>query len=191
MQRSREAAHILAKFLAMKIAKPPFDFDRFRLIVAAALPCRHLKAAIRRKIDARGRTRLRKQCRECGSPLPGEVKHREAGQPLTRFRFWDAAAQTRFWRIYYPVAEAARCSINFERSDEWWRQYVQYLHSPEWAVRSRACIEAAHGVCVKCRRRTAIQAHHASYDRVGKENPDDLEAVCLECHKSFHGGSFR
>jgi hypothetical protein len=37
-----------------------------------------------------------------------------------------------------------------------------------------------------CHGRKATQAHHLTYERVGKELPGDLTAVCRDCHRVQH-----
>lgn len=69
--------------------------------------------------------------------------------------------------------------------------YQQYLHSPYWrAIRRRALIVAAWR-CQRCGRGqrddVRLEVHHLTYDRLGCEQPEDLEALCDDCHGAEHG----
>ena len=69
---------------------------------------------------------------------------------------------------------------------EWWARYRDYLQSDQWKRKRRACLRRAGGVCERCARRVAKQAHHLTYKRLGKEAPGDLLAVCRPCHEALH-----
>ncbi len=73
-----------------------------------------------------------------------------------------------------------------EQDRRWWAWYDQYLQSPEWQARRRLVLRRAGGKCEGCRIRRAVQAHHLTYDRVGREMLFDLVAVCAECHNQIH-----
>ena len=34
---------------------------------------------------------------------------------------------------------------------------------------------------------TMLDLHHLTYERVGSELPEDLQAICRDCHDSIHG----
>lgn len=68
----------------------------------------------------------------------------------------------------------------------WWARYTKHLRSAEWAAsRDRVLLRAG----FKCERgcgRDARHVHHKTYERLGHEALDDLEALCLECHQAEH-----
>lgn len=70
-------------------------------------------------------------------------------------------------------------------------EYQRYLASPWWQwVRGMAMQRAQarlYGACERCGERRAIDVHHLSYVRLGAEWPEDLLAVCRECHAELHG----
>jgi hypothetical protein len=66
------------------------------------------------------------------------------------------------------------------------KAYDLYMSSPEWTDKRKAVLRRAHGICEGCGRRPAIQAHHLTYQRFGREMLFDLVAVCLECHALIH-----
>lgn len=66
--------------------------------------------------------------------------------------------------------------------------YPKYLRSPEWRERRRIEIQAAERKCSRCRRRgQPLEVHHLTYERRGRENPDDLRVLCEDCHRLEHG----
>jgi hypothetical protein len=169
------------------IVKPPFDYARFCAARDAAFPCRHNRAQIRNRRDARGRVRLSRQCADCGKRLSRELRYvvLENQSPQT-VRDWDFAAEAEFLRLYLAFSYAERADINRERSAQWWHDYIVYLQTDDWRARSRVCIASAGGICSYCYSRPAIEAHHISYDRVGHELPTDLRATCRKCHSLIH-----
>ncbi len=64
--------------------------------------------------------------------------------------------------------------------------YFAYLRSVAWQRKRAACLEAAGGLCARCMFGIATQAHHKTYAQLGDERPEDLEALCRECHASYH-----
>jgi len=66
------------------------------------------------------------------------------------------------------------------------RAWSLYLASPEWRIRHGECL-GRHAWCQRCHRYRASQAHHVTYARRFHERPDDLLALCHECHRRTHG----
>lgn len=171
----------------MKIDKPAFDYERHQEIVRQALPCKHPTRELRHKRDARGVIRLREQCPGCGRPFSGEKRHRVLkGAAPESVPPWDFEAERLYFGVYHPLSQAVANLINSERSQEWWRQYADYLASPKWQNIRRQVLDNAGGICIYCRTRPAVQVHHETYERVGHENNEDLSAVCVECHQQLH-----
>ena len=46
----------------------------------------------------------------------------------------------------------------------------------------------ANGICERCREYKAIHVYHLTYERVGEENLEDLQALCFDCHDDAHEG---
>ena len=65
--------------------------------------------------------------------------------------------------------------------------YTAYMSSPEWAERRGRTLMLAGGTCQRCGQRRATEAHHLTYDRLGRERDGDLLAVCAPCHQRLHG----
>jgi len=61
--------------------------------------------------------------------------------------------------------------------------YRAYITSPEWRQKRKTALDSAHGKCQRCGVRSRqLAVHHKTYQRFGHEEPDDLIAVCPECH---------
>jgi 5-methylcytosine-specific restriction endonuclease McrA len=65
--------------------------------------------------------------------------------------------------------------------------YSEYLFSPEWHRIREKVLERDGHKCTKCGSTQKLHAHHETYDRVGKENIDDLLTLCRQCHLAVHG----
>lgn len=66
------------------------------------------------------------------------------------------------------------------------KRYLTYMRSPQWQIRRREHLESAEGWCEVCKKAKACQVHHFTYVRLGYESPEDLCAVCVECHHRLH-----
>lgn len=66
--------------------------------------------------------------------------------------------------------------------------YQQYLQSPQWDEQRRAALQRAGHRCQSCDDDdTTLEVHHLTYERLGKEEPSDLETLCWRCHAAEHG----
>lgn len=73
--------------------------------------------------------------------------------------------------------------------------YRRYLASSHWKATRAAKAKAAGYRCQRCGeygRRTresvvGLHVHHLSYERLGHEEMDDLELLCVACHELEHG----
>lgn len=63
--------------------------------------------------------------------------------------------------------------------------YDAYLQSAHWRAIREWALERSDGRCERCGSR-AEDVHHRSYERVGCELPEDLEALCRSCHQDEH-----
>lgn len=76
-------------------------------------------------------------------------------------------------------------------------EYRWYLVSDHWLkLRALFMADPANLVCHRCGipREMAkrwygqfLNPHHLSYERIGHEQPGDLIALCLRCHRKEHG----
>lgn len=72
------------------------------------------------------------------------------------------------------------------------KDYKKYLLTPAWKKRADACKDRADYRCQVCNRGAGVvhlEAHHRTYERLGRELPGDLTALCEDCHELFskHG----
>lgn len=64
--------------------------------------------------------------------------------------------------------------------------YHAYLLSPEWKARRDERINAAGRRCQVCNSPDRLNCHHRTYERIGRESPEDLVVLCEVCHGIFH-----
>lgn len=84
--------------------------------------------------------------------------------------------------------------------------YADYLQSEDWKVRRDRALYLAQHRCQSptCelghlrswtdaelatlpRNRYRLEVHHLTYERLGREHPDDLIVLCRACHAAQHG----
>jgi hypothetical protein len=68
-------------------------------------------------------------------------------------------------------------------------EYQTYLASREWALKREAVRERSGGRCERCWTRSMDAVHHKTYERIGDERLDDLQAICDPCHEFLSGKS--
>lgn len=66
-------------------------------------------------------------------------------------------------------------------------KYREYLQSPEWQVRRQWALARAGYRCQVCNGQGVLDCHHRTYERVGREHPEDVTVLCRRCHQLFHG----
>ncbi len=65
-------------------------------------------------------------------------------------------------------------------------KYSEYLRSKHWQETRKGALERAHNRCQLCNSPDNLHVHHRTYENIGKENPEDLIALCRGCHYLFH-----
>ena len=92
------------------------------------------------------------------------------------------------------------CYETLERLAARRNAYNQHLSSEQWRktkkeLRSQSVKEYGRVVCSRCRRSEydnkqtygeGLHGHHASYERFGREKPEDVELLCSLCHAWEH-----
>lgn len=69
----------------------------------------------------------------------------------------------------------------------WWNTYGGYLESDVWQALRAKALERAHDACEVCGAYADLHVHHITYaESWGKEQLDDLAALCVECHDKVH-----
>jgi 5-methylcytosine-specific restriction endonuclease McrA len=67
--------------------------------------------------------------------------------------------------------------------------YLEYLTTTAWRTKAYQAKHRADWRCEYCgRENVALETHHQTYARVGRERPDDLIVLCEECHEQIHKG---
>lgn len=65
--------------------------------------------------------------------------------------------------------------------------YKKYLRSAEWKKKAEAAKVRAGNRCQTCNRprsEVQLEAHHRTYERIGRELPGDITVLCRSCHQS-------
>jgi len=65
-------------------------------------------------------------------------------------------------------------------------RYSEYLNSSEWKAKRRAVKKCCGGVCERCQRFAFDEVHHLTYERRFDEPLEDLQGVCVACHRFIH-----
>jgi hypothetical protein len=68
-------------------------------------------------------------------------------------------------------------------------RYRRTLRSRRWKRLRERAYRRARGRCERCHKRAflgALQLHHKTYDRLGRERMADVELLCGDCHRSEH-----
>ncbi len=67
------------------------------------------------------------------------------------------------------------------------KSYAAYLNSGAWKKKRKIALKRAGYRCQLCStKETRLEVHHNCYDRLGKEEPEDLCVLCSPCHKKHH-----
>jgi 5-methylcytosine-specific restriction endonuclease McrA len=149
--------------------------------------CEHPNTRLVRRVLANGVLIVIRQCARCGSNR-GAVKKAEVPD-LNALPPWNEALRDRWHQLCTARAQRRieeRERAFREKRTEWWIRYNEYLETPEWAARRDAVLRRDNYLCRGCRINRAVQVHHLTYDRVGREPLFDLVSVCLACHESIH-----
>ena len=65
------------------------------------------------------------------------------------------------------------------------KEYTEYIKSKKWLATAKAIKELRGYVCARCGKASwSLDAHHLTYDRLGRELSSDIELVCSTCHPS-------
>lgn len=66
------------------------------------------------------------------------------------------------------------------------RIYESHLSSKYWKDLRKSVYERSDYKCERCGSCHLLQVHHRTYERLGCERLDDVELLCLGCHRSHH-----
>lgn len=62
--------------------------------------------------------------------------------------------------------------------------YEQYMRSPAWFAKRKLVLERDRHRCQTCHATEQLEVHHATYERLGNENLEDLVVLCRDCHRA-------
>ena len=69
-----------------------------------------------------------------------------------------------------------------------YHSYREYLQHPKFRAVRAQVMERAGGICEHCEQRPATEVHHLRYPPWGTfDVPENMIAVCHECHCEIHG----
>jgi hypothetical protein len=69
--------------------------------------------------------------------------------------------------------------------------YYAYLESPEWKAKRDVVLCRDRFLCQACRAAKATEAHHLTYEHLGREPLFDLIAVCRSCNARLRARPMR
>ena len=73
-----------------------------------------------------------------------------------------------------------------QKNADFKKKYLDYLNSPAW-TEIRIEMLTAHPKCQRCGQyKRGLQVHHKTYKNIFKEEPEDLEVLCVLCHREEH-----
>lgn len=170
----------------MPLIKVPFPKAEYDAFLKELLPCEHPQFERRMARDGRGVRRVYEQCPKCGEKR-GEVawkKLKLEPDSLPPFDMQALESRRAHKGFSYAIAHEYFSTL---RNTTWWKAYRAHLDSPAWKskraqVFARSNSQCKRGVCTN----RAAQAHHLTYERLGEELLEDLQAVCIPCHQSIH-----
>ena len=142
--------------------------------------CNHERVEVRKRTQSNGVLIAARQCLACGSNLGAVPK--KTLQTVTGLPEWDNDLNKRYWEQRHARVQAATEARNLE----WWAWYDDYLRSAKWHAKRDAVLRRDNYVCRGCGTNRAVQVHHLTYARVGREMLFDLVSVCKDCHATIH-----
>jgi len=64
--------------------------------------------------------------------------------------------------------------------------YKRYLKSEKWRLLKQKLFRERGFNCELCKSQRNLHVHHITYERLGKEEDDDVMILCEGCHKKAH-----
>jgi len=66
------------------------------------------------------------------------------------------------------------------KSKHWLKKKIKYFQSYKKRTKNKK------KQCECCGKKSTVQLHHKTYDRIGKEKLTDLMYACKKCHEEIH-----
>ena len=73
--------------------------------------------------------------------------------------------------------------LGHENTSKYFRNKEEYYQSKEWQAKRLVILQRAKYQCEKCGANLKLDIHHLTYKNLYHELPEDLVALCRECHK--------
>lgn len=64
--------------------------------------------------------------------------------------------------------------------------YALYLKTEHWKYLRARALARWGGYCENCGTAPALEVHHRTYARLGRERLEDLTPLCSPCHRATH-----
>ena len=121
---------------------------------------------------------------------------RMGGSSVRLNHIWIATpeAHKELWFANYMATDFTETATPEEALDYFIKKhlrvdYYEYIKSDEWKILARTAKSCASYRCQVCNTpgdNSTLHAHHRTYDRLGRENLNDITVLCAGCHKIFH-----
>ena len=149
--------------------------------------CLHPQTEARKMRTNGGGIQVRDQCLVCGVSRGNALK--QSDFKMDDLPWWDDDLKEEYRHQEEQEREYARreaVSLNQHHEALWWREYNEYLRTPQWRALRQRVIRRDGGRCQGCGEQEAVDVHHKTYAHVGAEFMFELESVCRDCHKRLH-----
>lgn len=122
---------------------------------------------------------------EIGWRMAGDKKTMAICMPKPQPDMWFSYQTATYFNDKCPSPETGLRNA-LKELGFWKKSYKEYLLSDHWKSVSAECKLRSGKKCQLCNREGVLHVHHRTYERVGKELPEDLICLCGDCHEKFH-----
>lgn len=131
--------------------------------------------------------RLHRQCLNCGGcidrtkPLSYKKYSEEIRLEFSHYNYdnWHEERKNENRNLWESVNERNSETSKFAK-------YSNYIQSNEWKIIRKKVLIRDNNLCQVCKKNSAEEVHHLTYDNLFREELEDLLSVCKTCHKEIH-----
>lgn len=128
----------------------------------------------------------RRQCLNCFEVVTGAIKYdslsvEEKAGAVDRIAVDYADVNKRKHETRTAIIDY----LKGRKDSAFWRDYNEYLLSPEWAALRLKVFARANWKCEGCGDNRATEVHHKTYEHVFHEFMFELLALCHNCHEKI------